>query len=446
MGSDLPKVMQTLGGTPLLGHIIYTARQLNAISPIYIVCGKNRAILQQAFPDADLDWVLQTEQKGTGHAVQQALPYCKQNAESTRILVLVGDVPLISVGTLQRLLDVTPSDALGILVAQVAQPDGLGRIIRDEAKKIIRIVEHRDATEAERQISEINTGIMLCPVHHLTQWLPLLKAHNDQKEYYLTDIIEMAVQDRVPIYDVTAHSEHEVQGINNFWQLAQLERHYQRQQAEKWCYAGVKIVDPMRIDIRGSDIQISSGVVIDVNVVLEGKIRIGSNVVIGPGCILKNCEIEESVIILPYSILDGVYIRQGSQVGPFSRIRPGTFLDAYSKVGNFVEMKNTRLGPHSKANHLAYLGDADIGSDVNIGAGAITCNYDGVRKSQTIIKEGAFIGSNACLIAPVIIEARATIGAGSVITKDVPSDQLSLARAPQKTVAGWKRKRERTDC
>ncbi len=436
MNSELPKVLHTVGGIPLLQHVINAARQLND-NTIHIVYGNGGDRVRSSFSAlSDIHWVSQTQQYGTGHAVQQALPACGKN---DRVLVLYGDVPLIQVKILKQLLSETPPEGLGLLVAKVSKPAGLGRIIRDKQQKVTRIVEDRDANSEQKKITEINTGIMVCPQHLLAEWLPLLQTHNQQQEYYLTDVVALAVKNKISVTGICVDDADEVQGVNDLWQLANVERYYQQRQARKFALSGVKLLDYQRFDIRGNDIEIAVGVVIDINVILEGRIRIAKNVTIGANCILKDCEISEGVTILPNTVIDGAVIKSGVQVGPFSRIRPETILEKNSKVGNFVEIKKTCLGESSKANHLSYLGDTMVGNQVNIGAGTITCNYDGVNKSQTVIKDGAFVGSNTALVAPVIVGEKATIGAGSTITQNAPDKALTVSRSKQKSFEGWKK-------
>ena len=435
MMSELPKVLHPLGGKPLLEHVIHTAQQLNP-QAIHVVYGNGGGAVSQVLSHLPVNWVEQTQLLGTGHAVLQALPHCP---ETERVLILYGDVPLISISSLQKLLDQTPIDQLGLIVAELANPHGFGRILRDDQGKITAIVEQRDANEAQQAIKEINTGIMTVPVRHLKKWLPQLKNTNQQQEYYLTDVIALAAGEGLAVHGATALSSEETRGVNDRVELAALERFYQRQTALTLMRQGVTIADPDRIDIRG-DAKIAADVFIDINVILEGRVIIGKNSRIGPNVSLKDVEIAENVEILANSVIEGAVIADHCHIGPFARIRPGTVLASGVKVGNFVEVKKSRLGKNTKAPHLTYLGDADIGEQVNIGAGTITCNYDGVNKSPTKIEDGAFIGSNTALVAPVTVGKNAIIGAGSTISRDAPADALTVARARQTTIKGWKRR------
>lgn len=434
MESDLPKVLHKLGGMTLLEHVIHTAEKLNPEN-IFVVYGNGGLTVRDELKDLPVKWVEQESQLGTGHAVQTALPYC-QNDDN--ILVLYGDVPLISLATLQNLLNDTPHKGLGLVVTELPDPSGFGRIIRNRLGNIIAIVEHKDASPDQRKIKEINTGIINVPASHLKNWLPRLTKNNKQGEYYLTDIVAIAVADGYPVGGVLANCSEEVQGVNDRWQLATLERYYQLTQAKRLAYSGVTIRDPFRIYVRGK-VEIERDVILDVNVILEGKVSIGKNTTIGPNVLLRDVEIGENVEILANTVIEGAKIANQASIGPFARIRPDTVIQEKAKVGNFVETKKTTLGANSKASHLTYLGDAIIGSNVNIGAGTITCNYDGVNKWQTNIGDNAFIGSNASLVAPVNIGEGATIGAGSTITEDAPANQLSLGRAKQCNIPHWKR-------
>jgi len=437
MRSALPKVMQPLAGQPLLHHVIVAARELGAERPI-VVYGHGGDVVQQAFAGQALDWVLQAEQRGTGHAVQVALPVL---ADAGRTLILYGDVPLISVATLQRLIEVVPDDqTLGLLTVHLPDPTGYGRIVREQGR-VVRIVEQKDASADEKLITEANTGILCVPNALLHAWLPQLKNNNAQGEYYLTDLIGMATAHGVPVTAVHPDTIWEVEGVNDKLQLSALERVWQRHQAEQLMRAGVTVLDPARLDVRG---QISHGmdVSLDAGVILEGRVVLGDNVRVGAGCILKDCEIGAGTEIKPYSLIDSAVVGERAVIGPFARLRPGSTLADEVHIGNFVETKATRMGVGSKANHLAYLGDSDIGSGVNIGAGTITCNYDGANKHKTTIGDDAFIGTNNSLVAPVTIGAGATTGAGSTISKDVPDGTLAVARAVQKTIDGWQRPRK----
>lgn len=437
MRSSLPKVMQPLAGRPLLAHVLAAARALGAERPA-VVYGHGGDVVQQAFAGEAIDWVLQAEQKGTGHAVQVALPVL---AGEGRTLILYGDVPLISVATLQRLIEAVPGDdSLGLLTVHLPDPAGYGRIVR-EGGRVTRIVEQKDASEAERAISEVNTGILCVPNRLLHDWLPALKNENAQGEYYLTDLIGMASAAGVAVNAVHPATTWEVEGVNDKLQLATLERVWQRHQAEGLMRAGVTVLDPARLDIRGS-LAHGQDVSLDAGVIIEGRVVLGDNVRVGAGCILKDCEIGAGTEIRPYSLIDTAVVGANAQIGPFARLRPGSRLGDEVHIGNFVETKATSMGTGAKANHLAYLGDSEIGSGVNIGAGSITCNYDGASKHRTVIGDEAFIGTNNSLVAPVRIGAGSTTGAGSTISKDVPDGVLAVARAVQKNIEGWQRPRK----
>lgn len=435
MVSPLPKVMHRLGGITMLERVVQTAQ---ALSPekIHVVYGNGGATLRESLPHLNVHWAFQKEQLGTGHAVMQALPACDDNE---RVLVLYGDVPVITLQTLQMLLSETPQDGVGLLVAELEDPTGFGRIVRDHHDNIVGIIEEKDANPTQRAIREINTGIVTAPAAFMKTCLPRLSNHNAQHEYYLTDMISLAVEDGLSVRGVRAENPNEVRGVNDPWQLATLERYYQLERAKQLAYSGVTIMDPARLDIRG-EVFIAPSVKLDVNVVLEGRVTIGKDSDIGPNVVIKNTTIGQHVKIHANTVIDGAVIEDGCEVGPFARVRPDSILKAKAKVGNFVEMKKTILGENSKASHLSYLGDAIIGNNVNIGAGTITCNYDGVNKWQTEIGDGAFIGSNTSLIAPIKIGAHATIGAGSAISKFAPADQLTVSRAKQISLESWKRK------
>lgn len=432
MRSALPKVMQLLAGRPLLAHVLDTARALQPTA-IHIVFGHGGEQLRQHFKGAgDLHWVEQPEQLGTGHATQVGLAGITDDA---RVLVMYGDTPLVRAATLQRLLDGSPTSLLSALVDE---PTGYGRIVRGAADSVQSIVEHRDCSTQQLSINEVNSGIMIAPAAKLRGWLDRVKADNDQAEYYLTDIVALARSDDETVTALIAGDPQEILGANDRWQLAQLERIYQTGQARQLCEQGASLADPQRIDVRGT-VKVGSDVLIDINTVLEGEIALGDNVVIGPGCVIKDCQLGPGTRVHAHSVLEGVTTDGDCDIGPFARLRPGTRLAQRTRIGNFVETKKAQLGAGSKANHLSYVGDATIGNNVNIGAGTITCNYDGANKHQTIIGDDAFIGSNTQLVAPVEVEAGATIGAGSTITKTAPADQLTLSRAPQHSVAGWRR-------
>lgn len=432
MNSRLPKVLQPLAGQPLLAHVFKQANKLQAERIIGVI-GHGSNHVKQAFADQAVTWIEQTEQLGTGHAVQVTLDSLPKTGQS---LILYGDVPLIRAQTLQQLQDAAAA-GIAMMTLTVTNPTGYGRIVRQDGN-IQRIVEHKDATEHERQITEINTGIYCVDNACLHRWLPNLSNNNAQGEYYLTDIVEMAVSDGLHIGSVQPEYEFEVEGVNDRLQLATLERRYQSFQAEQLLKAGVTLTDPARFDLRGT-LTTGQDVRIDVNVIIEGDCHFGDGVQIGAGCIIKNASIAENTIILPYSILDGASVGASAHIGPFARLRPGTQLADQVHIGNFVEVKNSQIGVGSKANHLSYIGDTTVGTYSNIGAGTITCNYDGVNKHKTIIGNQAFIGSNSCLVAPVEVADGATVGAGSVITKAVPTDALAVARGQQRNIENFQR-------
>lgn len=433
MRSPLPKVMQPLAGRPLLGHVLTTATQLGASQTI-VVYGHGGELVRQAFAEQPVEWVLQAEQKGTGHAVQVTLPVLAQDGLS---VILYGDVPLLSAATLERLISSTQNQQLGLLTVTLSNPTGYGRIVREQGE-VRRIVEQKDATADELSIQEVNTGILCVPNRYLHQWLPQLGNHNAQGEYYLTDVIAMASAAGIAINTVSPATSWEVEGVNDKLQLAALERVWQQHQANELMRQGATIIDPARVEIRGS-VEIGADVVIEPNVQFEGHVQLGDRVRIGMGCVLKNARIAADTEVRPYSLIEQAVVGEQVTIGPFARIRPGSDLAAGVHIGNFVETKATRMGKGSKANHLAYLGDSEIGSGVNIGAGTITCNYDGANKFKTIIGDNAFIGTNNSLVAPVEIGRGATTGAGSTITKSVSDDTLAVARAKQVAIEGWQR-------
>lgn len=439
MRTGLPKVLHTLAGVTLLERVVSIAQQLNPQN-IYVVYGNGGQRVREEMTHLQVEWVEQHEPLGTGHAVQQVLPYLNTNEQ---VLVLYGDVPLISKETLSHLLAATPKKSLGLVVAKLENPTGLGRIIRNPLGNIIQIVEEKDANEYQLNIKEINTGIMTTSAEQLKEWLPQLKPHNAQKEYYLTDIVRMAVANGYSVGGVLANTVEEIRGVNNLLELSNLERFYQHSQAQNFMLEGVTIIDPNRFDVRG-EVSISADAVIDVNVVLEGKVSIGAYSHIGPNVVLKNVQVGEHVKIEPNCVIEDAILDDECVIGPFARIRPGTHIGKKAKVGNFVEIKNTKLGENSKAPHLSYLGDAVIGKDVNLGAGTITVNYDGVNKYQTVIEDKAFVGCDSQLIAPVTIGTGAFIAAGSTITTNAPANQLTIARAKQRTIEGWKRKEKKS--
>jgi bifunctional UDP-N-acetylglucosamine pyrophosphorylase/glucosamine-1-phosphate N-acetyltransferase len=433
MKSALPKVLHKVAERPMVQHVIDTARQLNA-AQINLVYGYGAEQLKTGLGEQALNWVLQAEQLGTGHAVQQALP---QVADDDVVLVLYGDVPLTRLETLQQLLAVRSENGLAVLTVHLQNPTGYGRMVRENGK-VVGIVEQKDANAEQLKIAEVNSGIMAVPGKQLKSWLGKLQNNNAQGEFYLTDIIAMAHADGVDI--ATAHPANpiETEGANNRVQLAQLERAYQARKAEELMLNGANLRDPARIDVRGT-VSVGSDVMIDVNVIFEGKVVLGNGVVIGANCILKDCTVGDNTEIKPNTLVESSSIGADCSVGPFARIRPDSVLADDSHVGNFVELKKTTLGKGSKANHLTYLGDAVIGSKVNVGAGTITCNYDGANKFQTTIEDGVFVGSNSSLVAPITLGQNSTVGAGSVVTASVAADELVVARTKQRHITGWKR-------
>jgi bifunctional UDP-N-acetylglucosamine pyrophosphorylase/glucosamine-1-phosphate N-acetyltransferase len=434
MVSDLPKVLQPLAGRPLLAHVIDTARSLNPAA-VYVVFGHGGERVREAIPDAGIHWVLQAEQLGTGHAVLQAMPAIP---DDHTVLVLYGDVPLVRAATLGNLTLRAGASSLALLTAVLPDPAGYGRVIRDTTGRVARIVEHKDANHKERAIAEVNTGLLAAPSGKLRRWLSALGRDNAQGEYYLPDCIVAAVRDGVAVEAVVAASATEVLGVNDKLQLAEVEAARRRDRAADLMRAGVTIVDPARVDIRG-EVHCGRDVLLEINVILEGKVRLGDRARIGPGSVLRDCEIGADTEVRANCVIEGAIAGARCVIGPFARLRPGTKLADEVHVGNFVEVKNTELGTGSKANHLAYLGDSTIGARVNVGAGTVTCNYDGADKHRTTIGDGAFIGSGTMLVAPVTVGADATIGAGSTITKPAPAGALTLERSRQQTLAGWKR-------
>ncbi|ENP0423876.1 bifunctional UDP-N-acetylglucosamine diphosphorylase/glucosamine-1-phosphate N-acetyltransferase GlmU [Edwardsiella piscicida] len=433
MYSDLPKVLHPLAGKPMVQHVIDSALTLGA-RQVHLVYGHGGDLLKSHLSGQPLNWVLQAQQLGTGHAMQQAAPDFSDDED---ILMLYGDVPLISAATLQRLIAAKPLGGIGLLTVKLDDPSGYGRIVRHN-DSVVGIVEHKDASEAQRRINEINTGILVANGADLKRWLARLDNNNAQGEFYITDIIAMAYQEGRQIAAV--HPEHlsEVEGVNNRLQLSALERAYQQQQAQRLLLAGVMLTDPTRFDLRGELVH-GRDVVIDTNVIIEGEVTLGDRVHIGSGCVLKDCQIADDSVISPYTVIEGARLAQACTVGPFARLRPGACLDAEAHVGNFVEMKKAHLGRGSKAGHLSYLGDAEIGAGVNIGAGTITCNYDGANKHQTVIGDDVFVGSDSQLVAPVTVGRGATIAAGTTVTKNVGDGELVLSRVKQVQLSGWKR-------
>jgi bifunctional UDP-N-acetylglucosamine pyrophosphorylase / glucosamine-1-phosphate N-acetyltransferase len=433
MRSALPKVLHPVAGKSMLGHVIDTARLLKP-QGIHVVIGHGAERVREQLAADDLNFVLQSEQLGTGHAVAQALPALS----AERVLILYGDVPLIEVETLQRLLLQVSEQQLGLLTVNLKDPTGYGRIVRDGNGVVNAIVEHKDASAEQRKICEGNTGILAVPGKRLSDWLGRLSNSNAQGEYYLTDVIAMAAADGLVVATEQAADEMEVLGANDRIQLSQLERHYQYRAARRLMVQGVTLIDPARFDLRG-EVTVGRDVTIDVNVILEGQVVIEDGVQIGPNCVIKNSTLRRGAIVKANSHLEGAEMGEGSDCGPFARLRPGSVLGAKAHVGNFVELKNATLGEGAKAGHLSYLGDAEIGARSNIGAGTITCNYDGANKFRTVLGEDVFIGSNSALVAPVTLGDGATTGAGSVITADVPANTLAVGRAKQRTIEGWKR-------
>ena len=439
MRSTLPKVLHTVAGRSMLERVIDTA-QTQAPEKIHVIIGHAADTIQAACQASPVNWITQAEQLGTGHAVLQALPHIPADAD---VLVLYGDVPLLRAETLAALIKLGQKhqQALALLVATVPNPLGLGRIIRDEQQQIVEIIEEKDANPAQRAIAEIYSGICCTSAANLQRWLPKTTPKNAQKEYYFTDIIGLAKAEQQPIVSLSVDNYQDILGVNDRSQLHQVERIWQRRVAEQLLLSGVGIADANRIDIRGT-LHCDQDVFIDINTVFKGQVHIGAGSVIGPNCVLSHVTIGAYCKIETASVLENCIIGDNCQIGPFARIRPGTQLAAHCKIGNFVEAKQAIFGEHSKANHLSYLGDVTIGSHVNIGAGTITCNYDGANKHQTIIEDGVNIGSDTQLVAPVTIGKNATIGAGSTIRSNAPPDQLTLSVTQQKTIPGWKRKKK----
>jgi bifunctional UDP-N-acetylglucosamine pyrophosphorylase/glucosamine-1-phosphate N-acetyltransferase len=452
MNSNLPKVMHKIAGKPMIEHVVDCASSLGT-EHIHLVVGHGADVIKRHFlgddshegyvsyeglKGSELSFVSQDNQLGTGHAVQQAMPNIPARSVEDRVLVLYGDVPLVSKDTLQELIDTSATAPLGVLTLFTQNPEGLGRIIRDDSHQLRAIVEERDAPEEQKGINEVNSGILVSSAIELKDWLSRLSNDNAQGEYYLTDIIAMAVADGHVVESLTTGDEYEVQGVNDKLQLCMLERHFQMIQAQALLATGVTVMDPTRVDIRG-DISYGRDLTIDVNVVLEGQIKLGNNVSIGANCLIKDATLGDDVTLLPGTIIDGAVIGNAATIGPYARLRPGTVLADSVKIGNFVETKKAVMGNGSKANHLAYIGDATIGANVNIGAGTIFCNYDGVNKHTTTLGDNVFVGSNSVLVAPVELENGVFVAAGSVINRAVPSDNLAVGRAKQRNVTGWKR-------
>jgi bifunctional UDP-N-acetylglucosamine pyrophosphorylase / glucosamine-1-phosphate N-acetyltransferase len=438
MYSDKPKVLHTLAGRPLLKHVYQTAVALSH-REIHIVYGHGGDQVPDAFQDFQASWVKQEEQLGTGHAVQQVLPNVP---DVDNVLILYGDVPLITAESLATLVEAAADSEFSLLTTYLDNPRGYGRIIRDNNENIVAIVEEKDATEEQRKICEVNTGFMVVKGKKLKRWVNALKNENKQKEYYLTDIVAQAVDDGVEVTPVIAESPIEVQGINTRSQLSEAERYFQLVQAHHLMHNGVGLMDPARFDLRG-DLEIGRDNEIDINVVIEGRVRLGNNVTIGANCYLKDTIIADNVHVLANTMIDSAVIGSGCRIGPFARIRPDTSLGENVHIGNFVELKKTDVGKGSKVNHLTYLGDSHIGTGSNIGAGTITCNYDGVNKHQTIIGDDVFVGSDVQLIAPVKVNNGATIAAGTTVTKDIAENELAISRSDQKSISKWKRPKKK---
>ncbi|WP_395338536.1 bifunctional UDP-N-acetylglucosamine diphosphorylase/glucosamine-1-phosphate N-acetyltransferase GlmU [Ningiella sp. W23] len=435
MKSDLPKVLHPIANKPIVEHIINTVQSIDS-DTINLVYGHGGDMLKEALRDYSLNWCLQEEQLGTGHAVMQAQTHI---SDSDDVMILVGDAPLISKETLESLIHAKQSCDLALLTVNLDDPTGMGRIVRDpQSDNISAIVEHKDASPEQLQISEINTGMMIMSGANLKRWLSALSNDNAQNEYYLTDVIAMAASEGKRIQSAQPQWQQEVEGINNRKQLAALECAYQHRLADKLMEDGVHIFDPYRIDVRG-ELSCGKDVSIDVNAVFEGNVVLGDRVKIGPNCVLKNCEIGSDTVIEAFSHIQDAKVQSNCTIGPYARLRPGADLGEGAKVGNFVEIKKAKVGKGSKVNHLSYIGDAELGEGVNIGAGTITCNYDGVNKFKTDIGDDVFIGSNSALVAPVTIQKGATVGAGSTITKSVEADNLAIARGKQRNISSWQK-------
>lgn len=432
MESDLPKVLMPLGGRPMLAHVLEVARSLQA-DAIHVVYGIEGDMLKDACDGADLSWVQQAERLGTGHAVLQALP---EIPDASRVLVLFGDTPLVPAEALDALLGTDA--AVNFLSMHPIDPTGYGRVLRDDRGQVQGIVEQKDATTKQAAIAEVNTGILTARAGALRGWLDRVGNNNAQGEYYLTDVIALAVEEGLEVRATLVEDADLLAGANDRWQLAQLERRYQLREAERLCRAGVTVMDPHRLDVRGR-VQTGRDVVLDVNVVLEGEVVLKDGVRIGPNCLIRDAEIQSGSQVLANTVIEQARIGERCRIGPFARIRPGTETGSEVAIGNFVETKKSRIGTGSKLNHLSYVGDTQIGARVNVGAGTITCNYDGAAKHETIVGDDVFIGSNTALVAPVTVADGATIGAGSTITRDAPAGKLTLSRARQETVEGWKR-------
>ena len=435
MKSNIPKVLHVLGDSPLLGHVLEAAKNIS--KKIHVVYGHGGDQVKSFFNDEDINWILQEQQLGTGHAVREVIPHIKDHS---RVLILYGDVPLITHRTLKLLLNESIETGFSILTCILENPKGYGRIIRDKNGQIESIVEEKDASEEQKKVKEINTGIMSIRSDLLKEFLPQIKSNNAQNEIYLTDIVDLVSKSGRQIKSVTTSEEYEVSGVNDKKQLSELERIHQLNQADQFMHDGLLLRDATRFDCRG-ELSFGQDCEIDINCIFSGKVTLGSNVKIGPNCIINNCSIDSNVQILPNTMIENSNIGAGSSIGPFARIRPETTIGENAKIGNFVEVKKSSIGESSKVSHLSYIGDSNIGDDVNIGAGVITCNYDGTNKHPTHIGDGSFIGSNCELVAPINIGKNSVIGAGSTITKDVPEGSLGLSRSKQSVIANWKKKK-----
>jgi bifunctional UDP-N-acetylglucosamine pyrophosphorylase/glucosamine-1-phosphate N-acetyltransferase len=439
MKSGRPKMLQPVGGKPMLAHLLDTATSLEP-EQVHVVVGSGADQVQESCSEYAVNWVLQEERRGTGHAVIQAMPGIPDEAV---VLVLLGDHPLIPASLLSKMISET-EPPLAMLTMELDDPAGYGRILRDPGGNIIGVIEHHDAAPEQHEIREVNTGIILADAGRLRVWLDRLDCNNAKQEYYLPDIFSMARSESGEVHAVMAPDFHDLQGANDQRQLADLEKRYQQRMARELMDAGVQVIDPDRLDVRGA-VTAGCDVCIDINVVLEGENRLGDGVTVGPGSILKDCDLAPGTAVHPYSVLEGVVTTGACDIGPFARLRPGTVLAAGCRVGNFVETKKVSLDEGSKVSHLSYLGDTIIGKNVNVGAGTITCNYDGSNKFQTVIEDDVFIGSDTQLVAPVTVGHGATIGAGSTVTKNAPAEALTVSRSRQTSIAGWKRPQKRKD-